>query len=76
MAGPHPCRRFPVSSPHVFSSSWDGSRAYLETVTGVLYVLSGREIVSLRVQGQGISSNDSLRVAEALAAIVAPELLH
>jgi len=45
-------------------------------VTGVLYVLSGREIVSLRVQGQGISSNDSLRVAEALAAIVAPELLH
>jgi hypothetical protein len=53
-----------------------GGAAYLETATGVLYVFSGREIVSLRVQGQGISSTDSLRVAKALAAIVAPELLH
>lgn len=53
-----------------------GDAAYLETVTGVLYVLSGREIVSLRVQGQGLSPGDSLRTARALAAIVAPELMH
>jgi hypothetical protein len=53
-----------------------GDAAYLESVTGVLYVLSGREIVSLRVQGQGLSSGDSLRIAKALAAIVAPGLMH
>jgi hypothetical protein len=53
-----------------------GDAAYLESVTGRLYVLSGREIVSIMVQGQGLSSDAGLRTAKALAAVVAPKLLH
>jgi hypothetical protein len=53
-----------------------GDAAYLEGVTGRLFVLSGREIVSIMVQGQGLSSDAGLRTAKTLAAIVAPKLLH
>jgi hypothetical protein len=53
-----------------------GDAAYLESVTGRLFVLSGREIVSIMVQGQGLTSDAGLRTAKTLAAIVAPKLLH
>jgi hypothetical protein len=53
-----------------------GDVAYFETVSGTLYVLSGREIVAIKVQGQGLSATDSVNASKHVAAIIAPRLRH
>jgi hypothetical protein len=53
-----------------------GDVAYFETASGKLYVLSGREIVGIAVQGHGPSPTDIVAATKHVAAIIAPRLRH